>query len=317
MTSPVASAARRGLQQVWRWQPPSPGTSNGLCCIGERRKLLYLMRRTISFQHSVSALVGRTRLSRARHRPTNGAATARRHSSSSSGAPPPRAKRASLFAAYNSLLESRPLTTKAVSSGAIAFAGDVTCQMLAIEVARREEEQSPPETADEHDIASGSRRILNDLGAGDVASEIDWGRTLRFTFVGAAVLAPSLHLWYGFLIRRLPGTAPATVVKRVALDQLLFAPVFLAGFLSTVMLLDGKAAKIEHKLRADYTTTVVSNWGYWIPAQVVNFRFVAPVYQVLYANFVGFFWNIYLSYQSNKKVLKDSTPDGLGVPPQK
>lgn len=27
--------------------------------------------------------------------------------------------------------------------------------------------------------------------------------------------------------------------------------------------------------------------------------------QVLYANFVGFFWNIYLSYQSNKAVLKD------------
>lgn len=38
--------------------------------------------------------------------------------------------------------------------------------------------------------------------------------------------------------------------------------------------------QIENKLRADYTTTVVSNWGYWIPAQVINFRFVAPVYQV-------------------------------------
>lgn len=40
------------------------------------------------------------------------------------------------------------------------------------------------------------------------------------------------------------------------------------------------APQIDRKLRADYTTTVVSNWGYWIPAQVINFRFVAPVYQV-------------------------------------
>lgn len=119
--------------------------------------------------------------------------------------------------------------------------------MLAIEVARREEEQAiTPESGDEHD--SDNHQLLNDLGTtSDVASEIDWGRTLRFTFVGAAVLAPALHVWYGFLIRKLPGTAPATVVKRVALDQLLFAPVFLAGFLSTVMLLDGKAAKVREQ----------------------------------------------------------------------
>lgn len=124
-----------------------------------------------------------------------------------------------------------------------AFAGDLTCQMLAIQVARREEEQTPLEGADEND--HNSDQLLDGLGTGDVASEIDWGRTVRFTFVGAAVLAPALHVWYGFLIRALPGTAPATVVKRVALDQLLFAPVFLAGFLSTVMLLDGKAAKVR------------------------------------------------------------------------
>ncbi|CAM9788893.1 unnamed protein product [Ectocarpus sp. 12 AP-2014] len=211
---------------------------------------------------------------------------------------------------YNSLLESRPLTTKAVTSGAIAFAGDVSCQLLALEVAKREEEQSSAQDVDEHE----QHEPFGDGGARSVASEIDWGRTLRFTLVGAAVVAPALHAWYGFLIRRLPGTAPATVVKRVALDQLLFAPGFLAVFLSTVMLLDGNAAKIDRKLRADYPTTVVSNWGYWIPAQVINFRFVAPVYQVLYANFVGFFWNIYLSYQSNKVVLKDKEhPAGVDV----
>lgn len=126
-----------------------------------------------------------------------------------------------------------------------AFAGDLTCQMLAIQVATREEEQTPERT-DEND--HDRDHLLHGLGTSDVASEIDWGRTVRFTFVGATVLAPALHVWYGFLIRTLPGTAPATVVKRVALDQLLFAPVFLGVFLSTVMLLDGKAAKVrQHK----------------------------------------------------------------------
>lgn len=121
-----------------------------------------------------------------------------------------------------------------------AFAGDVTCQLLAIEVRRRE-------GAEETALQDESDEFLDDLGPSDVASEIDWARTARFTFVGATVLAPALHVWYGFLIRKLPGTAPATVVKRVLLDQLVFAPVFLAGFLSTVMVLDGNAAKARER----------------------------------------------------------------------
>lgn len=48
-------------------------------------------------------------------------------------------------------------------------------------------------------------------------------------------------------MRKLPGTAPTAVVMRVALDQLVFAPVFLAGFLSAITLLDGNAAKVSLK----------------------------------------------------------------------
>lgn len=113
-----------------------------------------------------------------------------------------------------------------------------------MEVTRREEEQASTEEADESEVDTDHLLDGGPIRKRGFASEIDWGRTVRFTFVGAAVVAPALHLWYGVLLRWLPGTAPTTVVKRVALDQLLFAPVFLAGFLSTVMLLDGNAAKV-------------------------------------------------------------------------
>ncbi|CAM9873530.1 unnamed protein product, partial [Laminaria digitata] len=178
----------------------------------------------------------------------------------------------------------------------------MTWQLVSIEL--DDSSSRPAEDDDEEEEEVGG------IGAGRgkiarIAPEIDWGRAARFTLVGAVWVAPVLHTWFGFLTRRFPGTAASTVVKRVALDQLVFAPVFLASFLSIVMLLDGNAAKIAPKLRADYTATVASNWGYWIPAQIVNFRFVAPAYQVLYANCVGFFWNIYLSYQANKGVQKE------------
>lgn len=122
-----------------------------------------------------------------------------------------------------------------------------------MEVARREEEQDATEEADENE-PDNDHHLFDDglVRPSDVASEIDWGRTARFTLVGAAVLAPSLHLWYGVLLRWLPGKAPTTVVKRVALDQLLFAPVFLAGFLSTIMLLDGNAAKVCVRVSGSY-----------------------------------------------------------------
>lgn len=135
-----------------------------------------------------------------------------------------------------------------------------------------------------------------------LAAEIDWGRYARFTLLGAAFIAPCLHYWYGFLGRAIPGKALSTVVKRVAVDQLVFSPVFLMSFLSTIMLVDGQAAKIVPKLQADYVQTLVGNWGYWIPAQLINFRFVPSMYQVLCSNGFGFVWNIYLSYQSNKAV---------------
>lgn len=125
--------------------------------------------------------------------------------------------------------------------------------MLAIESTKRREIQTPiplDEPQDENDDEDDDE-LLDAPEAEDdgVVSEIDWGRTLRFTLIGATFLAPALHTWYGVLMRRLPGTAPATVVKRVALDQLVFSPVFLAAFLSTVMVLDGRAAKVRGESR--------------------------------------------------------------------
>jgi len=66
------------------------------------------------------------------------------------------------------------------------------------------------------------------------------------------------------------------------------------------MILDGDFNKIPAKLKADWFPTVVANYAVWVPCQFVNFRFVPPHLQVLWANCVGFFWNIYLSYTCYK-----------------
>lgn len=115
----------------------------------------------------------------------------------------------------------------------------MTWQLVSIEM----DDSSNRSAEDDDDEEAGGIRAGRSKMA-RIAPEIDWGRAARFTLVGAAYLAPVLHTWYGFLTRRFPGTAASAVVKRVALDQLVFAPVFLASFLSIVMLLDGNAAKV-------------------------------------------------------------------------
>jgi len=60
------------------------------------------------------------------------------------------------------------------------------------------------------------------------------------------------------------------------------------------------------KLRQDWLNIVVTNYTVWVPAQFINFGSVPPKFQVLFANFVGLGWNVYLSHMSHRKIVKKS-----------
>jgi hypothetical protein len=48
----------------------------------------------------------------------------------------------------------------------------------------------------------------------------------------------------------------------------------------SLLILEGKASDIGSRLKASWADAVVANWGLWVPAQLINFRFVPPIYQV-------------------------------------
>jgi protein Mpv17 len=180
------------------------------------------------------------------------------------------AQSTSLWANYNRLLIEKPVLTKSITSGVIAFVADVACQKIM--VTKKEGE-------------SGSREV-----------DIDWKRTAKFVIINTVLVGPLLHFWYGTLVAKIPGTSVISTVYRVACDQLIFAPFcIIPAFFSFAQILDGTPEQIPDKLRADWATTMVANFSLWVPAQLINFKLVPAPFQVLFANMVGLLWSVYLS----------------------
>lgn len=41
---------------------------------------------------------------------------------------------------------------------------------------------------------------------------------------------------------------------------------------------------------------MMNNYKLWPAVTMINFMYIPMKYQVLFANFVGIFWNMYMSY---------------------
>ncbi|KAF5017138.1 hypothetical protein F66182_10972 [Fusarium sp. NRRL 66182] len=147
------------------------------------------------------------------------------------------------------------------------------------------------------------------FGAGDVLAQQavdkkgfdkhDYARTGRMVLYGGAIFGPAASAWYGVLQRHvvLKSTA-ATVVTRVAADQLLFTPVNLFCFLSSMSIMEGTDPM--EKLRKAYWSTYKTNLGVWSTVQLGNFALVPLEYRVLVVNVVSLGWNCYLSFVNSK-----------------
>lgn len=184
---------------------------------------------------------------------------------------PPPSQTGGIFAQfaqrYNAALETQPVLTKMAMTAGIVGTGDVMTQMFI------------------------EKRRLSDL---------DWKRLARMSALGAFLIGPVLHHWYGYLYRIMPGSDMSTVIKRVALDQFTFAPVFTATFFTAIFTLEGRLDELPKHFEDNYIPALKVNWMMWIPAQVINFSFIPPQHAVLFANFVALFWNSYLSWSSHQ-----------------
>ena len=175
------------------------------------------------------------------------------------------------IARYGRLLETRPIATKSITAGFLMFSGDIISQTII--------EHKPNQPI-----------------------RINWERNLKMTTIGLGV-GPLLHYWYGLLGRYIVASTPTkTAIYQLAFDQILFAPVTIAGFFWVYGIIDRKSSEEIYKhFENNFMDALKMNYIIWPAANFINFRFVPQSYRVLFAGAVSLVWNSFLSNITTKK----------------
>ncbi|CAG9110685.1 hypothetical protein JYU34_011068 [Plutella xylostella] len=178
-----------------------------------------------------------------------------------------------LFKLYQNALNRRPYLMQAVQAGTLMGAGDIISQTLI------------------------EKKSFKDY-------EIK--RTLQFSSIGFFVGGPALRIWYGILNKYIGASGKTVALKKVFIDQFIFAPAFLLFLLGAVGTLQGKSWRVvKSDLEANYPDVLLANYYIWPWVQLANFYFTPLQYQVLVVQSVALFWNTYLSWKTNKKHVSD------------
>ncbi|KAI5926276.1 hypothetical protein F4810DRAFT_656228 [Camillea tinctor] len=126
----------------------------------------------------------------------------------------------------------------------------------------------------------------------------DFERLTRFMAYGFG-MAPVQFKWFSFLSRAFPITkasAFAPAMKRVAFDQLIFAPFGIACFFTVMTIAEGGGRRaVTHKLRDMYIPTLKANFMVWPAVQIINFRLMPVQFQLPFVSTIGIAWTAYLS----------------------
>ncbi|KAK3251438.1 hypothetical protein CYMTET_39221 [Cymbomonas tetramitiformis] len=175
-----------------------------------------------------------------------------------------------LFQSYLSSLENDPLVTKCLTSAVVFTASDIIAQ-----------------TTFDRNSQGG----------------VDAARVGRFALFGLAVHAPLFAFFFqqlDALVDPLPLEGVANVGVKVAIDQVLWTPPFLAFFFFVqASVLQGRDFdQGVSKVREVLVPTLKVNWRVWVPANCINYLLPADL-RILFINLVSLFFTIYLSTVAN------------------
>lgn len=144
------------------------------------------------------------------------------------------------------------------------------------------------------------------MTGGDFASQnliqdkdhIDLKQTARFTIAGLIFVGPVARGCIVMIDKIFgPTSSNVVLVKKVLFDQVINAPLFLAGNITTLTLLKTQSFEcVREELRRSYTNLLKTNYSFWPMVQAINFYFIPITFRVLFGSVCAFVYNMAFSY---------------------
>ncbi|KNG82922.1 protein sym1 [Aspergillus nomiae NRRL 13137] len=230
-----------------------------------------------------------------------------------------------LAAKFNSYYAEKPVLTTMVTNAVLGGVADTVAQLITAFRTRPGRPNYDPGdliSIEIHDLDKEKPPALGELGhARQLPPPFDFERLTRFMSYGF-FMAPIQFKWFGFLSRTFPLTKKNPTIpalKRVAVDQLLFAPfgtaiyglqdawdansaTGLVCFFTFMTLAEGGGRRaLTRKFQDVYLPTLKANFVLWPAVQVLNFRVVPIQFQIPFVSSIGIAWTAYLSLTNSSE----------------
>jgi len=91
------------------------------------------------------------------------------------------------------------------------------------------------------------------------------------------------------------------VFTKVAIDQILWCPLFMTVFFTYLGLVAGDSpATIGAKIKNDLLTACQGSWKVWPFVHAINFRFISTKHRLVFINGIQIAFNMFLSLLGSK-----------------
>ncbi|PSK37438.1 Protein sym1 [Elsinoe australis] len=216
---------------------------------------------------------------------------------------------------FNSYYANRPVLTTMITNAVLGGIADTVAQSLtAIKYNRNRKALDPKNDFFSIEIHDLDRKVqypdedslppYAGVPTKRLPPPFDFERLTRFMAYGF-LMAPLQHKWFGFLSSTFPlskTSATSAAMKRVAFDQLLFAPVGLAAFFTFMTVAEGGTMRdVKKKFTDVYVPALKANYMVWPAVQMLNFRVIPIQFQIPFVSTIGIAWTAYLSMTNSSE----------------
>lgn len=182
----------------------------------------------------------------------------------------------------------RPVVTMMVTNALLGGIADTVAQLItavrhrsssaSASLAKKQDYNIEIKELDHHHMETAS-------APSDAPPAFDFERLTRFMGYGFC-MAPVQFRWFRLLDTTFPmakgSGAFGPALKRVAMDQILFAPFGVAAFFTAMTIAEGGGRRaVSAKLKELFVPTLKANYVVWPAVQLINFRLMPVQFQLV------------------------------------